>query len=397
MAGDWGRTFEGLALRVVMFTHNVAFTGGGTFFRALRLAQNLTVYGHEVILVASAASACWRFSKRKEGSVTLLESPGILPTRWRYGYDFYEVTRRLIWAQGQRADIVHAFDSRPVVIYPALALQRSGARLVMDWCDWFGRGGAVEERSQPYARLFLRYIETYYEEAFRRRADATTVINSALHARAKALGVPADSILRLPNGADPQAVRPLDRDRARLILGLPQQVPLMGHLGSMFPTDRDLLAETFAIVRKRYPSAGCVLIGNTKNDLPQMSGIIRTGFVSPEALNYYLAACDVLCLPLADTLANRGRFPSKLTDYFAAGRPVVASAVGDVTELLEQTQAGLVTLPSAQALATAIMRLLEDDLLRVQLGQNGRRAAEAEYNWRNLAERVSRLYRKLVG
>lgn len=380
-----------------MFTHNVAFTGGGTFFRALRLAQHLTAYGHEITLVASAALAHWRFSERQESGVALVEAPGLLPKRWRYGYDFYEVARRLLWTLGRRADIVHAFDCRPVVIYPALALQSAGARLVIDWCDWFGRGGAVEERSQPYARVLLRYLETYYEEAFRRRADATTVINSALHARAEALGVPPNSILRLPNGADPQAIRPLDRDQARLALGLPQQAPLFGHLGSMFPADRDLLAATFELVKRRYPLAGCVLIGNPKNDLPQISGVIRAGFVSPETLNLYLAACDVLCLPLTDTVANRGRFPSKLADYFAAGRPVVASAVGDVAKLLEQTEAGLVTPPSAHALAAGIETLLADAPRRALLGQNGRRAAEFEYNWRTLTGHVDNLYRQLAG
>ncbi len=384
-------------MRVVMLNHNVTFTGGGTFFRALRLAQHLAVYGHEVTVVASAATARWRFHKRQESRVTLVEAPGLLPRRWRYGYDPYEVARRLVWMLGKQVDIVHAFDSRPVVIYPALALQRSGACLVLDWCDWFGRGGAVEERSQPLIRMILRYLETYYEETFRRCADATTVINSTLHSRAEALGIRPESILRLPNGADPQSIRLLDRDKARLALGLPQEAPLIGYLGSMFPADRDLLAAAFELVRQHYPSLGCVLIGNPKNDLLQTSGIIRTGFVSPDVLNLYLAACDVLCLPLTDTVANRGRFPSKLADYFAAGRPIVASAVGDVADLLEQTGAGLATPPSPEGIACGIETLLADASRRARLGQNGRRAAEFEYNWRTLAGRVDKLYRQLIG
>jgi glycosyltransferase involved in cell wall biosynthesis len=266
----------------------------------------------------------------------------------------------------------------------------------MDWCDWFGKGGAVEERSQLFVRIILRYLETYYEETFRHHADATTVINSALHSRAEALGVQPKSILRLPNGADPQAIRLLDRDQARLTLGLPQQAPLVGYLGSMFPADRDLMAATFELVRQRCPTIGLVLIGNPKNDLPQTSGVIRTGFVDSEALNHYLAACDVLLLPLTDTVANRGRFPSKLADYFAAGRPIVASAVGDVADLLEQTKAGLATQPAAEALALGIEELLADAPRRARLGQNGRRAAESEFNWRTLAGRVDTLYRQLL-
>ncbi|MGH7447633.1 MAG: hypothetical protein ACRELT_08735, partial [Longimicrobiales bacterium] len=48
----------------------------------------------------------------------------------------------------EQFDLIHAFDSRPVVILPALAVRgTAGAPLVLDWADWWGRGGVIGERS----------------------------------------------------------------------------------------------------------------------------------------------------------------------------------------------------------------------------------------------------------
>jgi glycosyltransferase involved in cell wall biosynthesis len=330
--------------------------------------------------------------------VRLVEVPGLLPARWRYGYDPLEVWRRLRWVDRRAGqfDVVHAFDSRPAVIYPALRARAGGARLVMDWCDWFGRGGAVEERPNPLARAILRPVETYYEEAFRGRARATTVISRALHDRALGLGIAPESIVRLPNGADPDRLQPLAAAAARQRVGLPLDAPLVGYLGSLFAADAALLAGAFARVRQARPHAQLIVVGNPKHPPPVPEGQVLTGFVSDAEVNAYLAACDVLLLPLADTLANRGRWPSKLMDYFAAGRAVAGCAVGEVGEILRAAEAGLPALPNGAAFAGAILALLADPEACARYGQNARRAAESRYNWAVLAQNAEQLYTRVL-
>ncbi len=168
-------------MRILMLTFNVAYRGGATFYRALHLSQGLARRGHRVMLMASSPGKVLRFHEQEKMGVTMVEAPGIFPSRWRYGYDPYEVLRRITWIFPRRFDIVHAFDNRPVVIYPALAARRKGSRLVMDWCDWFGRGGAAEERANRVMRAVMGYVDTYYEEAFRHRADATDADGKLVH------------------------------------------------------------------------------------------------------------------------------------------------------------------------------------------------------------------------
>jgi D-inositol-3-phosphate glycosyltransferase len=243
--------------------------------------------------------------------------------------------------------------------------------------------------------MILRPVETYYEEHFRLCADATTVINAALEQRALGLGVAAETIMRLPHVSDPELVHPQDRATARAALGLPAGEPILGYVGALFPDDAALLINALARVRATKPETQLILIGDPKTKVPETPGVTRTGFVSAVDLNRYLAACDVLCLPLTDSLANRGRYPSKVADYFSAGRPTVACAVGEIASVLKTAQAGLLSEPTATSFANQVLVLLEDAGLRERLGKNARCAAETFYNWANVSERVLALYLRL--
>jgi glycosyltransferase involved in cell wall biosynthesis len=121
-----------------------------------------------------------------------------------------------------------------------------------------------------------------------------------------------------------------------------------------------------------------------------------TGFVSQAKLNDYLAACDILWLPLSDTIANRGRWPSKIVDYFAAGRPTVACAVGDIAALLERTEAGVACAPTSSEFARQTLHLLKDNELLARFSINARRAAESDFNWEHLAKLVETQYLDLL-
>jgi glycosyltransferase involved in cell wall biosynthesis len=110
----------------------------------------------------------------------------------------------------------------------------------------------------------------------------------------------------------------------------------------------------------------------------------------------YLACAEIMCLPLADRAANRGRLPNKMLDYMAAGRPTVASPVGDVKAILEEHPVGLLAGDEA-AFAAALERLRDDGALREELGRSARRVAETVFAWPRLVSRLDGFYRMLLG
>ena len=371
----------------------------GTYWRAFHLARILAARQHQVTLLAVSPSAYLRFRTRTVHGLHLVETPEAVPRWGRFGWDPWDTLLRCLWLRGRIFDIVHAFEARPVVIWPALRAQRQGAKLVMDWADWFGRGGSVEERANPLLRTILRPIETYFEEHFRTSADGTTVINSFLRERALGLGVRADTILLLRNGSQPGSPPP-PASLCRQRLGLPAASPLIGYSGQIFWRDAQLMAQAFNQLQAMLPGARLLLAGRFNRPIESLlthpAAIIRTGPLTPEQLHLHLAACDICWLPLCDSGANRGRWPMKLNDYMTAGRPVVATAVGDLDEVISAHHLGITAPPRASDLAAHTVALWQQPEQRELMGQAARHAAETVFSWETLGSQLEAFYHHLL-
>jgi len=391
-----GRAASG-ALRLLYLNHNTAYSG--TFFRALHLGRILAGRGHEVTLVTTHRTSRFRAARSWVGGVEMIEAPDLLWGAARTGWDAWNTVRRIGLIRGRAFDIVHGFDSRPAVILPALAVRRrTGGALVLDWADWWGRGGTIQERSGWLVRTAFGPIETWFEEAFRLRATGSTVISTVLEERLRGLGYPADRILRFPHGCDP-SLEPLDRAEARAALGVADG-PLVVHLGVLNRGDAALLFDAFRVARAAVPGARLVLIGRASRDVPSdlvaAGAVVRTGRVSLEALRQWLAAADVCVVSLMDSIASRGRWPSKINDYFSMARATVMTRVGDAATLVERAGAGWVAEPAPGPFGEAIAAALRDPDACRAAGERARALAESELSWASIGAAVERFYREVV-
>jgi glycosyltransferase involved in cell wall biosynthesis len=92
-----------------------------------------------------------------------------------------------------------------------------------------------------------------------------------------------------------------------------------------------------------------------------------------------------MLLPFPDRGLNQARFPNRLGDYLAAGRPVVTNPTGEAERLVRQSGAGLLADPTAEAMARAVLKLFDDRDLAIHLGRRGRQYAEQVLAWPILA------------
>lgn len=375
--------------------------GRGTYWRAFYLARELVSQGHTVALLAMSRDRYLRFRVRSDAGVAVVESPDLLCGALRSGWDPYDVLARISWLRCREYELVHAFEARPVVIWPALYMQHRGIKLILDWCDWFGRGGSVEERPGRLLRAFLRPVETFFEERFRLHADGTTVINSTLKKKAMRLSVPAKTIFHLPNGCNVKDLRPIERSLARRHLGLPADAPIIGYIGAIFLRDAVLMARAFDHVHSQLPHARLLVIGYCSVDVASLSrageSIISTGRVRYKEISAWLSACDIAWLPMCDTGANRGRFPLKINDYLSVGLPLVVTAVGDMADFLRQHPVGLLARDEPADLAGQAVILLQDEGQRCSKGRLARRLAEEELSWAHVARRLGDYYMRVLG
>jgi glycosyltransferase involved in cell wall biosynthesis len=366
---------------ILMLSH-----GLGSYYRARGYAEQLVDRGYQVdVVTISERNRLHPFLEFNKG-VRIIHSPDLLWGRLRTGWDAWDCVWRTLRLSGKRVDLIKCYDSRPVSVIPAFALKRlMKVPVVMNWGDWWGRGGTTMERSEGFSHQLDRIfspIETFFEESFHRHADGVIVMSEALRKRAIALGVPESKIRIIVHGADTERVRPRDRTVARAALGLSQDTLLCGYLGAIFPRDAELLIQAHRRLLAEVPTAKTVLIGHTKYRIAEgaATNLIRTGQLSYEGVLQWIAACDLMLLPLCDSIANRGRWPSKVVDYMAAGRPVVATNVGDVARLIGEGGAGLLTAANPESLAQGILRLYADPH-RSEMGLRGREIACKRLLW----------------
>jgi glycosyltransferase involved in cell wall biosynthesis len=297
-------------------------------------------------------------------------------------------------------DIVHGFDHLPNVSFPSFFARKFRRTcFISDWCDWWSKGGFSDER---FKTDFRKRMEAFLEEGIRKIADGVTVISSVLYERAKEIGVPEDKIRIIPSGADADFIRPLSKNEARSKLGLPQDVPILGFFGFVHQ-DVDLVIEAIKHVSEKIPSAKALIVGlgskaeQTAIDLGIKDKVIIAGVKPYVELPDYYAASDVLALPLRNNIFNRARWPNKIGDHLAAGRPTVSHPVGDVQHLFKEHNIGLLAREDEPlAFADQVTRLFNDPELARRMGSYARDLAEGEYSWEKLSNRLEEFYEETL-
>ncbi len=285
-------------------------------------------------------------------------------------------------------DMLYASKPRPTSFGVALlALRQRPRPLLLDVDDWevgffyrsgaWGRVGRALNVGNPNGLPW-----TWLCERFVGRADAVTVASRFLQSRFGGTLIPH---VRDTDAWDPARY---DRDEARARLGLGAH-PVVMFLGT--PRGYKGVDDLVAAVDRLGGEARLVLVGADPDRasaqrwaaLPHVSMV---GEIPFDDVPRYLAAADVVAVPQRATSDTIGQVPAKIFDAMALGRPIVATAVSMIPEILEG--AGLIV-PAGDvaALAEAIRRLLKDRGEAAALGRRARERCVARYSF-SAARRV---------
>jgi glycosyltransferase involved in cell wall biosynthesis len=200
----------------------------------------------------------------------------------------------------------------------------------------------------------------------------------------------------MPNGVNVERFRP----------DVPPAIPrdpntfTIGFLGNLKPWHGlPILVDAFDRLHRRHRNTRLLVVGegaereNIERDLKSrgLSDVATlTGRVDNADIPGYVTSMDIATAPYPAGDEDAFYFsPLKLYEYMAAGRAILASAMGQINDTIQHERNGLLVAPGdAGALAEALERLLNDPNLRENLGQNARCDAVAQHTWSASVRRV---------
>ncbi len=232
------------------------------------------------------------------------------------------------------------------------------------------------------------------------RAERVVSVSHALADRLVELGVDRARVVVQHNGVDGQAFAIADRAAARRALAIRHARPMVLYVGNVKPEKGcDVLVEAADRLARVHGKrdVDVVIIGSGELDVPLRARVAELGLEKNVTfagrklhaeIPRWLAATDVLCLP-----SRREGCPNVILEALASGRPVVASRVGGIPELIEHGKNGLLVPADdpealAEALATALDRTFSPEDLR---------ATVENLSWEGVGARYARILDEVLG
>jgi len=212
---------------------------------------------------------------------------------------------------------------------------------------------------------------------------------------------PAEKIVSIPTGVDLNRFNP---ERAkkdiRKELSIEQNIPLVGSI-SIIRTEKGFpyFLEAAQEILKIKPETRFLIVGHEPKGDTLAREVRRRGLGDRvfmpglrEDIPDILARLNVFVL-----CSLREAFGQAIAQALAMEKPVVATNVGGIPEIVKNNQTGLLVPPAdSKALARAILELLENGEKAKKLGRNGRKLIEEKFSQETMIERIEDLYRELL-
>lgn len=267
---------------------------------------------------------------------------------------------------------------------------------------WVARHGGDSEGSQ-YHRLYQeREIQAAMD------ADAVVTLGDSMRDTLVDAGVPASKITLCPNAiGEAYLDDPPTKQEARAALELDPELQYIGAVSSLVGYEgHDDLLDAMALLSKEFPKLRLLLVGDGISRPALLGQAERLGIahlctipgrVPRETARLWHASLDVFVVPRKDLEVTRKVTPLKPVEASAVARPVVASDLPALRELVTDGINGLLSEPeNPEALAATIRRLLTDHELAERLGENGRQWVLEDRTWQANARRYDAVYRQLL-
>ncbi len=130
-------------------------------------------------------------------------------------------------------------------------------------------------------------------------------------------------------------------------------------------------------------------------DLGLESNVRFAGFVTDDEKYDYIKLSDIIIIPsIVTESGDTEGLPVVILEGLAAGKPVIASNVSGIKDVIKNSWNGiLVEQKSSEQIATQVLRLLNDEELRIYLGENAL-ISSANYDWKTISDMYIDIFKR---
>lgn len=385
------------------------------------IARNLLARGHRLTFIAQrdlGFDVCTRN----------LDVPTLAPLTWSAGLPF-ELLRKLLWRMQQILKIPYLNIFSNLRLYDACLQCLPGHDVVYERNGLHRNGIAMacKRLKIPYV-LFVEADEILEHDYMGRPltgllrwnakrqfrynlmvANRVICVSEQLKSHLiRAWRIPASKILVFSNGVDVGQFQPNPQKgrEVRVLLNMMEN-PLILFVGNFYEWhDVGILLSSFPMILATYPQTRLILVGDgsmrkamerRSEDLGVSHAVQFIGLIPHGDVPRYMAAADIAVVPYPKMDQENWLSPLKLFEYMSAGKAIVASSVGQVVDIVQDSRNGLLIPPGdALAMASAIKRLIADGNLRAHLGQQARQDAVEKHSWDTYISRLEGVLNELV-
>jgi len=351
---------------------------GGVQAHVLQLAEVMREYGHDVsVLAPSSPHVSLPDYVISGGKAVPIPYNGSV-ARLRFGPATHRLVKR--WLLDGEFDVLHVHEPNAPSL-SMLALMIAEGPIVATF--------HTSTTKSLTLSVFQGILRPWHEKIVGRIA----VSDLARRWQMEALGSDA---VQIPNGVDVASFA-----SAPLLDGYPKPGKSVLFLGRFDEPRKgmDVLIGALAVVVEAFPDVEILVVGRGDEDeLREKAGDLADhlrflGQVDDAEKTSAMRSADVYCAP------NTGgeSFGIVLVEAMAAGTPVVASDLDAFRRVLEDGTAGrLVPVYDSEALATALIEVLQDDAVREHLIHAATSAVQ-RYDWSVVARQIMRVYETVAG
>ena len=297
------------------------------------------------------------------------------------------------------------YERESTISYGGLiAAHRLGIPLVIEV-----NGDLVEEWRQlglQMSKLQWALVHFITRQIYKQSSHIITVGETLKGTLVRRWGLDPAHISVVTNGTEIDLFLNIDTSpdiRTRYSIG---KGPVIMFMGGFKPWHGiDLILRGFHHLVQSMPDAKMVFVGDgpQRLELQQQSDslglqehVIFTGRVGHEDVPQLLNIADVAVIYHRRAAAEIVETPLKLFEYMAAGKAIVAPAVPNMERILKDNVSGLLVPPdNPEALANALTKLLNDEKLRISLGQAARKEAIEKHSWDRAVAEIESILEQL--